>query len=352
MMLTPTQKQGAWRRLLGTAAAAAVISTMSWAGAGPALAQAADADAAATLETYDADTPLATVGGEVVTLGDLIAARQLLPPQAQALDPAQLFDELLSRIVQERLLGQAAAAQGLQDDPQVRELSAATRKALLMDRLMAKVDADPATLDAVAAAAGLDGDAAIARQLDALERSVLAQAYIEKTISEKLTDEAVQALYDERFSEPQVEVRARHILVETEEEAQAIVAELEGGADFVELAQQKSTGPSGQNGGDLGFFRRGQMVPAFEEAAFALSAPGDLSAPVQSSFGWHVIKLEERRESPPPDFASVEGQIRQALQFRLTQEERARLEAEGGFERAETMPPVSALTEDGLLTAQ
>ena len=111
---------------------------------------------------------------------------------------------------------------------------------------------------------------------------------------------------------PVPQVRARHILVDTKEEAEKIIEELKGGADFAELAKQ-SKDPSGQNGGDLGFFGAGQMVPEFEKAAFALEPGQFTQEPVKSQFGWHVIKVEEKRMSEPPSFAEVEAQLRNYL---------------------------------------
>ena len=107
-----------------------------------------------------------------------------------------------------------------------------------------------------------------------------------------------------------------HILVETEEKANELKAEIDGGADFAELARENSIDPGAANGGDLGFFGRGMMVQPFEEAVFALANPGDVSAPVQSQFGWHVIKLEEKRDSAPPSFEQVAPQIQNQLLMR------------------------------------
>jgi len=106
-----------------------------------------------------------------------------------------------------------------------------------------------------------------------------------------------------------MEYKAAHILVETEEEAQAVVEELEGGADFAAVAKEKSTGPSGPNGGDLGWFSKGMMVAPFEEAVVGMEA-GALSAPVQTQFGWHVIKLEETRVKEAPSLDEVRDELR------------------------------------------
>ncbi|MGR3637961.1 peptidylprolyl isomerase, partial [Alterinioella nitratireducens] len=111
---------------------------------------------------------------------------------------------------------------------------------------------------------------------------------------------------------PATEYNASHILVETEEEAQSLIEELEGGADFAELAQQNSTGPSGPNGGQLGWFSPGMMVPSFEEAVFELEV-GEISAPVETQFGWHVVKLNETREQDAPALDQVRADLVEGL---------------------------------------
>ena len=109
------------------------------------------------------------------------------------------------------------------------------------------------------------------------------------------------------------QIKARHILVKTEDGAKAIIAELKGGGDFAELAKKKSTGPSATDGGDLGFFGKGQMVPAFEKAAYALNAGAFSETPVKTQFGWHVIKVEERKKADIPSFEEMEPAIRDRL---------------------------------------
>jgi peptidyl-prolyl cis-trans isomerase C len=126
-----------------------------------------------------------------------------------------------------------------------------------------------------------------------------------------VTDEAIQAAYDESYGTeaPGTEYNAAHILVETEAEAQAIVAELEGGADFATIARERSKDPgSGAQGGDLGWFGPGMMVEPFEQAVVALE-PGAVSAPVETQFGWHVIRLNETRPVPVPTLEEVRDQI-------------------------------------------
>ncbi len=136
--------------------------------------------------------------------------------------------------------------------------------------------------------------------------------YVQHHISEKITDADVQTRYDQLIKQfaSGKEVKARHILVKKKEEAEAIIKELDGGADFVELAKTKSTGPSGPRGGDLGYFGKGQMVPAFETAAFALKKGEYSKEPVKSSFGYHVIKVEDEREKSPPPVAEVAPQLK------------------------------------------
>ncbi len=162
--------------------------------------------------------------------------------------------------------------------------------------------------------AGLDQSDAYKRLSHYYEMRALRDIFFQREIRENITDEAAQTLYDEQIGKvaPETEVRARHILVETEEAAKAVIQKLADGADFAELATSESTGPSGPNGGDLGFFTKEQMVAPFAEAAFALKA-GEVSEPVQTRFGWHVIKVEETRDREPPQFADVKDQLKSAL---------------------------------------
>ena len=215
------------------------------------------------------DTVVATVGGTEITIGDLIAARRGLPEQFQELPDEQLYPGLLDQVTQ-----QAALAQTVTEVPRGVEVTVQT-----------------------------------------FRREQLAGHALSLLLEEAVPDEAVRASYDEQVAafEGATEYNAAHILVETEEEAAAIVAELEGGADFAELAMERSTGPSGPRGGDLGWFQDGQMVEPFQEAVAALE-PGAISAPVETQFGWHVIRLNEVRTQEPPAFEAVEAQIRQALQ--------------------------------------
>ncbi|MGD1868581.1 MAG: peptidylprolyl isomerase [Neomegalonema sp.] len=268
----------------------------------------AEAQAAALTE-YDAGTVVATVGDRQSTLGELIAARGALPAQLQSQLPDNvIFEGLLAQLIDEEVLANAAEAAGTADD------------------------------------------SAVAQRLAAARRTILAEAYMASIVEPQLTEEALQTRYDEQVaSNPQgEEVRARHILVATEDEAKDVIARLEDGATFEDLAREVSTGPSGANGGDLGFFRQGQMVPAFEEAAFALEA-GGVSAPVQTQFGWHVIKLEERRELAPPAFNQVQNELRDELARELAQAQLETLKETIAVASPDALPPASSIREDELL---
>ena len=179
--------------------------------------------------------------------------------------------------------------------------------------LMALIDIK--LLATEAEAEGIGETASFENRLEFLRDRALHNTYFRERISDPVTDEDVRARYDAEIAAtpPENEIRARHILVETQEEAAAIIAELEAGADFEQLAQERSTGPSGPNGGDLGYFTRGRMVPSFEEAAFALDPGSFTTEPVESQFGWHVIKVEDRRPVQPPPFEQVTDQIRSVL---------------------------------------
>ncbi len=163
--------------------------------------------------------------------------------------------------------------------------------------------------------AGLTNDERVIEQMSIAAQRVLAEAWINSELRKSITDEAVQQAYDIFVADEQSrhEVRARHILVKDKAEAEAVISELQGGADFAELAKKRSTGPSGPNGGDLGYFPRGAMVPAFESAAFALEAGSFTQTPVQTQFGWHIILVEEKRIAEAPTIEELAPQLRQNL---------------------------------------
>jgi peptidyl-prolyl cis-trans isomerase C len=157
-------------------------------------------------------------------------------------------------------------------------------------------------------------DYAIGIRLENEERTLKAGSAINLAVQERVNDAALQGLYEERFAnaDPQEEYNASHILVETEQEAIDLIAELQAGADFAALAQEHSTGPSGPNGGQLGWFGVGMMVPPFEEAVIAMQ-PETISAPVQTQFGWHVIRLNEKRVLGIPTLDDVRADLADEL---------------------------------------
>ncbi|MBO6866646.1 MAG: peptidylprolyl isomerase [Thalassococcus sp.] len=221
--------------------------------------------AAHAQDEVTADTVVATVNGVEIKLGHMLMVRAGLPEQYQQMPDTVLWDGILDQLIQQEVLAQQPEAV---ETNRVKLALENERRALVASERLAVVSQD------------------------------------------LVTDEAIEAKYAELFGsvEPKLEYNANHILVETEEEAAALVAELEGGADFEALAKEKSTGPSGPSGGALGWFGEGQMVAPFEQAVMELEV-GAVSAPVQTQFGWHVIKLNETREQGAPALEEVREQI-------------------------------------------
>ena len=226
---------------------------------------------AAWAEDPTADTVVATVNGKDITLGNMIAMRESLPPQYLQLDDQTLFNGILDQIIQQEALAEAT------------EGNLKKRDTLTIENNT---------------------------------RSYLAGVMIDQTAKASVTDEALQALFDERYGqqEPGQEYHAAHILVETEDEAKSIEADLQSGGDFGAIAKEKSTDRgSAAAGGDLGWFGLGMMVKPFEDAVVALK-PGEISAPVQSQFGWHIIKLDEVRTAAKKTIADVHDELAGELQ--------------------------------------
>ncbi|HDY94099.1 hypothetical protein LCGC14_0489100 [marine sediment metagenome] len=250
----------------------------------PAFAQddaAANTDAQTDAQTdVTAETVVATVNGTNITIGNMIIARATLPEQYQQLPPEVLFKGILDQLVQ-----QTALSQDYEGDLPTR----------------------------------------ITLALENERRQLIAGEVIEKAMAQDVSQEELQAAYDEAYTdaEPTEEFSASHILVETEEDAKAVKTELDEGADFAELAKEKSTGPSGPAGGTLGWFGPGMMVPAFETAVAELEV-GAVSEPVETQFGWHVIKLDEKRQKEAPALDEVkdelETQVRQVKAQALIEE--------------------------------
>jgi peptidyl-prolyl cis-trans isomerase C len=239
----------------------------------------------------DADTVLATVNGNDITVGHLVAMRAMLPAQYQELPAQILFDGMLEQLVQQQVLADVAA----EDMTEAMEL-------------------------------GLENE----------RRAFLAASFVEGVAMEEITDEELQAEYDATYAavEPVQEFNASHILVETEEEAQGLIDALAEGADFAELAAESSIGPSGPNGGQLGWFTAGMMVPEFENAVFELEA-GEVSVPVQTQFGWHVILLNDIREQAPPALEQVRAELIEGLRRARVDSRIEELVAEAEIDRPE-----------------
>ena len=172
------------------------------------------------------------------------------------------------------------------------------------------------------------------RKLAYARTKLLMEQYLQSEAKAAVNEAAMKKVYDDAIGQmkKEPEVRARHILVETEDEAKAVVAELKKGTDFAELAKTRSKDPGSAEGGDLGYFTKDQMVPEFSEAAFKLEK-GALSDPVKSQFGWHVIKVEDKRERQPPEYDKVKDQLENFLVRKSQSELITKLRAEGKVER-------------------
>ncbi|HTM78326.1 MAG TPA: peptidylprolyl isomerase, partial [Devosia sp.] len=180
---------------------------------------------------------------------------------------------------------------------------------------LVRVLIDMKVMATAAKAAGMDATPLFQQRLNYLEERALRRAYFADVIAGAVTEEAVRAKYADYVAnfKSADEVHASHILVKTKEEADAIEAELKAGGDFAAIAKEKSIDPGAANGGDLGFFSKGMMVGPFEDAAFALTEVGQVSEPVESQFGWHIIKLAEKRKSAPPPIEQIGQQLQQQL---------------------------------------
>jgi peptidyl-prolyl cis-trans isomerase C len=184
----------------------------------------------------------------------------------------------------------------------------------------------------------LADDAAFKRRLAYLRNKLLMETYLQGEMKAAMTDAARRQVYDDASKQMkgEQEVRARHILVETEDEAKAVLAELKKGTDFAELARLKSKDPgAASEGGDLGYFTKDQMVPEFAEAAYKLEK-GQLSEPVKSQFGWHVIRVEDKRDRVIPPFEQVKDQVEAFVARKAQAEVIAKVRQGAKIERLET----------------
>jgi peptidyl-prolyl cis-trans isomerase C len=238
------------------------------------------------------DKVLAKVNGSEIRQSDVTMAEEELAPSLAQMDPATKSENVLAFLIDLKIVSKAAEDKKIADSDDFKKRMAFTRNRLLMDSLLAQ-----------------EGKAAT-------------------------TDAAMKKVYEDASKQisGEQEVHARHILVETEDEAKAVKAELDKGADFAELAKKKSKDPGASDGGDLGFFTKEQMVPEFSEVAFKLD-PGKISDPVKSQFGWHIIKVEEKRARKAPDFEQVKAQIENYVTRKAQADYVAKLRTEAKVER-------------------
>src|SRR4051795_8913542 len=246
------------------------------------------------LRAQDANPVLAKVNGAEIRQSDVALAEEELGPSLAQMDPATKKDNVLSFLIDMKIVAKAAEDKKVENSEEFKKRLAFTRSRLLMDSLLAN-EGKSATND------------------DSMK---------------KVYEEASKQIAGEQ------EVHARHILVETEDEAKALEDELKKGADFAELAKKKSKDPGSADGGDLGFFTKEQMVPEFSAIAFALE-PGKISDPVKSQFGWHVIKVEEKRSRKAPDFEQVKAQIEQYVTRKAQADYVAKLREAAKVERTD-----------------
>jgi peptidyl-prolyl cis-trans isomerase C len=218
------------------------------------------------------DPVVAVVNGKTLKRSDVVASAQTLPPQYRnQID--QLFPQLVDRLIDITLMVDEGRRQKLQNDPEVKAI--------------------------------------VARYEDEAIREVLVRRFL----ADKLSDEALKKRYAVEVTKvpPSEELRASHILVKTEDEAKAIIKQLQGGTDFAKLAKEKSTDTSAGNGGDLGYFGNGDMVPEFYAAAAKLKKGEYTKDPVKTQYGWHVIELTDRRTKAVPKFEEVKDQVKEQV---------------------------------------
>jgi peptidyl-prolyl cis-trans isomerase C len=249
------------------------------------------------------DTVVATVNGTNVTLGDLQAVRRDLPGLPPGMPAEIIYDGIRQQLVNQLLLAQAAEAAGIASE---------------------------------------DG---VARSIEIQRQGLLAQYYLRRVVEERLTDAAVQAAYDARYgAAPAVrEVRASHILVSEQAKAQDLRAQIEAGAEFAELAREHGTDGTRNTGGDLGYFTREVMVAPFADAAFAMEI-GEVSQPVQTQFGWHLIKLTDSRDQPKPTLDAVRADLEEELGRQIVEAALSELNAAASVRIVENRPGAETLT--------
>ena len=242
-------------------------------------------------DSVDPAAVVARVNGQEITLGHIIVTFAALPQQYQQIPAETLYPNILEQLIQQSALAQSFGA----DDPLYVRLS-----------------------------------------IENEHRALRAAEEIDLLLKSSLTEADIQAAYDAEYSEGfgGDEFNASHILLDTEEEAKAVKTMLDEGSDFAALAAEKSTGPSGPNGGSLGWFGLGAMVPEFEASVTSLE-PGQVSEPIQTQFGWHIVKLNEQRKKTAPLLDEVREEIANRLQSELLENHVAELTSAAEIERPE-----------------
>ena len=241
--------------------------------------------AANAQSSVDSDVVVATVNGEEIKMGHVVLVYDTLPQQYKSLPAEQVFQGIVEQIIQQTVLAQAAA------NPNSKYIEFA---------------------------------------VDNERRILTASQMIDEITTEATSEDKLHAYYDATYQSADLgrEYNASHILVESEEEAKDLIFKLSDGADFAALAQEFSTGPSGPNGGALGWFGQGRMVAPFEQAVMSLTVGEVSPLPVQTQFGWHVIILNDMRAVQAPAFEEVSGEIAAELQ-RVAIEERVKVMVDG-----------------------
>jgi len=232
---------------------------------------------------------VATIDGEDISLNLVIAMMRQLPPQYRDQPFDVLYDPVLDDIIDTRLAAREAKRSGVADDPLIQELAQRA-----YDRVMA-------------------------------------EAWISINIQQRITDDMVDARYAELINDTSAreEISARHILVDSMDAATDIIRRLDDGEDFATLAKALSTGPSAPNGGNLGYFKRGDMVPSFSDAAFDLDVSKYTDTPVRSDYGWHVIMVEDKRTIDLPPLENIRGQL-----IEIMTAEQATMQADNLYQKA------------------
>ena len=220
---------------------------------------------------------VANVNNEDISLETMIHAMNELPPEIQSQPFMSYYEDLLERVIDIKLFAQEGKKMKLDEEPSVRAA------------------------------------------IDFVIEKVLMQAFLSKYVQENIKEENIKASYNNFIADEtsREEIKASHILIDTESEAIDVINMLNDGDDFAQLAKNKSTGPSGPSGGDLGWFKRGQMVPPFEKAAFSLNKNEISQRPVQTQFGWHVIKIFDKRIPEAPSYESMKSKLIQDLERKI-----------------------------------